>query len=65
MSLQLLEEPITCAPGDSETVHIFCPCSPDMALCGEDLSDVPFDDGDDVCVVCADLDRLPCERCGT
>lgn len=52
---------------DDDLDHIFCACDEDHALCGTDVTDAPIiEDGpvEDECVVCADLDRLPCERCG-
>lgn len=48
-------------------VHIICICAPDVALCGADRTGVPerpYDPASITCVVCADLDHLPCPRCG-
>lgn len=40
--------------------HIYC-CDPDLALCGEDLTDIPTVDEDtNLCVVCEDLEDQPC-----
>ena len=62
------------APGRSvdlpDIIHTVCTfCSPDIALCGEDMSgdeyvDAAQDNDDDECVVCLDLEPLPCGRCG-
>lgn len=42
--------------------HLYC-CDRSLALCGADITDTSeVDDAD--CVVCLDLDRLPCPRCG-
>lgn len=53
---------------DFEEEHLICLCSEDIAFCGEDLSEVAevldYDGASLTCVVCADLDRYPCERCG-
>lgn len=47
--------------------HYYC-CDEDTALCGADLSGFENGEGsappEDECVVCADLERYPCERCG-
>lgn len=52
------------APG-SDLNHVYC-CDPNTAWCGTDISthaeidsDTPLD-----CVVCADLEPLPCPTCG-
>lgn len=52
------------APTTSNTstglTHIYC-CDPDLALCGEDLTDIPEVDEDTLlCVVCDDLEDHPC-----
>lgn len=43
-------------------VHIFCLCTPDVALCGKPVTelapDMPVE-----CVVCAELLPKPCPRC--
>lgn len=48
--------------------HAACPCYPDTALCGVDVSGLEWaDEGDDPtdpCVVCLDLAEQPCPRCG-
>lgn len=55
-------------PGD-ELYHVVCQCDEDTALCGLDVSDIPYTvdfipEDDIVCVVCEDLAQRPCERCG-
>lgn len=49
--------------GDDE-VHVVC-CRPDVALCGSDVTALAWvdDDAEATCVVCADLEGLPCRRC--
>jgi len=49
------------AYGDDLT-HVCCECrGPDVALCGVDLTDAPWvDEDDDLCVVCAELAKMPC-----
>ena len=63
----------TCESATSESLHddtlyhIFCECDEDLGLCGLDISDCAISDplGDDpVCVVCLDLEFVPCPRCG-
>lgn len=53
---------------DDDLGHIFCDCDENRALCGADVTDCPVvEDRDDslLCVVCADLEDVPCERCGS
>lgn len=53
--------------GDDEDFnHVACPCSEDVAFCGADMSGDEWvsDDSPTHCVVCADLEPFPCERCG-
>ncbi|MFI0897731.1 hypothetical protein [Streptomyces sp. NPDC020983] len=48
--------------------HIYCPCDPDTALCGTDITGATFvDDVDTACVVCLDLEETdaPCALCGS
>jgi hypothetical protein len=51
-----------------EVNHYFCSCEPDLGLCGADLTgfEEPVDDPvePDDCIVCLELDPLPCARCG-
>lgn len=63
----------TCESATSESLHddtlyhIFCECDEDLGLCGLDISDYAISDpldGDPVCVVCLDLEFVPCPRCG-
>lgn len=65
----LAPEPTATATGDGEDLsHAVCGCDEDTALCGTDVSDVPWAaDGQapsNPCVVCVDLAELPCPRCG-
>jgi hypothetical protein len=44
--------------------HFVC-CNDNLGLCGADLSDAAWaEELPNLCVVCDDLDSLPCERCG-
>lgn len=54
---------------DDSVEHYYCYCSPDIGLCGTDLTDAPdHTDMDtpieDDCVVCIDLFDSDCPRCG-
>jgi hypothetical protein len=47
-----------------DLTHVYC-CNPDLALCGEDVSDTPeVDEDGQLCVVCDDLEEQPC-TCST
>lgn len=52
---------------DAELNHLYC-CDEDTALCGLDISGMPeaeVIEGDpDICLVCDDLARQPCDKCG-
>ena len=51
---------------EDHLTHVYCHCNPDRGLCGVDLSNCPVvRTNEDLCVVCADLDQLACERCGS
>lgn len=59
----------TAAPTDSgaRLVHVVCSCTPEDALCGEDMTgrpSVPWQDYPDDCLVCADLAERGCQNCG-
>lgn len=52
---------------DDDFTHMVC-CDPNVALCGADVTTAQVVDAspaEDECIVCVDLDRLPCPRCGT
>lgn len=57
---------------DSDSLgHFFCAvCDPEglVALCGTDISGKQLVDEDEIrdddCIVCLDLNPLPCEKCG-
>ncbi|GHA01131.1 hypothetical protein ACFOOM_12385 [Streptomyces echinoruber] len=51
-------------PGDDLT-HTVCDCSPDIALCGTDVTNEPWADGSEeaTCVVCRDLEDQGCPKC--
>jgi hypothetical protein len=58
---------LTRSTDDDNVSHVVCECDPDLALCGTDVSEAPWltdEDQDAECVVCDDLERYPCERCG-
>lgn len=51
-------------PKDIEACHLYC-CNEDLALCGKDISTHKHDPNyDNICVVCLDLEDVPCSRCG-
>ncbi|MEI5520704.1 hypothetical protein WB388_08825 [Streptomyces brasiliscabiei] len=54
--------------GDDDLSHGVCDCDEDTALCGTDVTGVPWAaDGQEPvnpCVVCVDLAEQPCPRCG-
>lgn len=60
-----LVEPST--SDDDSLDHLYC-CNPNLAHCGADISDATESDfaltDPSACVVCVDLDRQPCLRCG-
>lgn len=50
-----------------ELVHLFCTCSPEWSICGQDVTDdevIEGEDSPDDCIVCVDLSALGCPRCG-
>lgn len=62
-------EPTTTPTDDEDSLdHIFCRCTPDLGLCGADLAgcdESPRDSDENMlCVVCIDLEPLPCKECG-
>lgn len=52
--------------GDRPDMHHYYCCDEDKALCGEDIRGVPENDGEgeQMCVVCDDLEEVPCPVCG-
>lgn len=49
---------------DDTRVHICCPCSEDISLCGKEIPDESSGDivsFSDICVVCIEITK--CERC--
>lgn len=55
----------TSEAGNWDVWHVFC-CDENLALCGTDVTNFPITDGDGelMCVVCDELDSIPCEVCG-
>lgn len=56
---------------NSDLDHIFCTCSPELAICGTDISSEDdlgeWDDySENMCIVCLELDKAnyPCSKCG-
>lgn len=49
-----------------DIIHVVCLCTEDVALCGEELGGAFWDNvpEEDECVVCIDLAKFPCPRCG-
>ena len=68
MSTQTLTAPVQRSTGDADLDHITECHDDDRALCGLDLSGVPFVDeldDDRLCVVCADMEYVHCGcECG-
>ncbi|MFF8406951.1 hypothetical protein ACF06P_35660 [Streptomyces sp. NPDC015684] len=58
--------PVSPATDTSDLTHVACECTPDIALGGTDVSDVPWNDEreETTCVVCRDLEDQPCAQCG-
>lgn len=68
MSTQVETVPTSTDSDDDELIHVSCKCDPDVALCGADLTGCPMIGWDDYptpkdCLVCGELDELPCPRC--
>lgn len=50
---------------DTDLIHSVCECDENVALCGLDMTGHDWlPEGTTTCVVCYDLDELPCSRCG-
>ena len=67
MSTATLLTPTVTDAGRDGLVHAWCECTPDVALCGADLTGLPYVtswDPADACVVCNELLRTFCARCG-
>lgn len=51
----------------NDLVHAYCDCNENISLCGLDVTDhTEVDDWPEErdCLVCWELEKLPCERCG-
>ena len=71
MSVEALPRPAEPGTGDADFDHLYCPCTPDLAFCGEDVSACPVLDGEfssdrvcPLCLVLADANNDACARCG-
>lgn len=67
MSVAPVESPSTIDTGGftEELIHVVCECSPDVAFCETAFDDDEFEEVDGAdCVVCLDLIKWPCVRCG-
>lgn len=71
--MQVLEETTIQQNGfdQSDLDHIFCNCSPEVAICGTNISSEDdmeeWDEySEDMCIVCMELDKAnyPCSKCG-
>jgi hypothetical protein len=69
----LAPDPVTTDGDDGPAItHFYCGCDRDLSLCGKDISDLDdhgqawwvVDADEQTCVVCWELVREPCERCG-
>ncbi len=51
---------------EDDLLHWYCECNEFIGLCGVDLTNAQHGDPElePICVVCDDLDDLPCPRCG-
>lgn len=61
--LELIEQKSN-AGIDEPMVHLVCACSEKVALCGWETSGIDADDEELACVVCEELNKLPCALCG-
>lgn len=53
------------ADDSDDLVHIVCDCNNTLTLCGVEAEiDAGDWDESEECVVCVDLSKQPCERCG-
>ena len=62
----LAPEPVVADAGSGDDLmHAACACTPDIALCGTDVSNLPWGDDFDetTCVVCRELEDLACPKC--
>ena len=60
------EQPADLSEDDDDLIHLVC-CDNNTALCGVDVSDASWVDGDNECVpcpLCALADESRCLRCG-
>ncbi len=72
MQLELTKQTVDLSSGETDLNHLFCiNCYPDadvycIAFCGLDVTDEPWITSSDVvdCVVCLDIGKLPCPKCG-
>lgn len=68
MTSATLTAPDTVDTDDPDSVHFICRCTPDIALCGEDVSDIPMYPADHVpdvvCPMCMHEADNPCRSCG-
>lgn len=68
MTITFIEPATTATSRDDDLDHLFCCCSPEVALCGAALDEVDQCEDDEEqehpCVVCADLVAVQCARCG-
>lgn len=66
MNTETAPAPVVTDTEDADLTHFCCECEPETALCGATLTLLYYEmtDDDTLCVVCEDLDPLPCERCG-
>lgn len=65
-SSAIAPEPAVADAGSGDGVtHTVCDCTPDLALCGTDVTDQSWADGSakTTCIVCLDLEVLDCPRC--
>jgi hypothetical protein len=50
---------------DPDTLDLVCCCDENIALCGEDVREVPWsEDEERPCPICFTVEDVPCARCG-
>ncbi|GGN39718.1 hypothetical protein FHR83_006655 [Actinoplanes campanulatus] len=68
--LTMLPDPKLAEPDGEDAVdHLYCPCDPDVALCGADVSGepivaAPVNPECPLCLIVDDLNDYVCARCG-
>lgn len=69
MSTETLPRPVDMGTSDDDPAHYYCRCTPDVGICGADLTGLEEADDDDgpecvLCVVLLEASDGLCGRCG-